>query len=120
MHFPNSFSFSTLRRCYVSALALAAILTLAACGTTDTGGSTPRAGGKALVCKSGDEMVSSSQQCLQDDAACYQISNGKWCTGERGNTCPAGSVAIAAGTVCPRGARCINYGESLTCAIQTR
>lgn len=68
-------------------------------------------------CKPGDTPVAAENQCLQDDAACYQIANGDWCTGTRGNTCPAGSKAIAAGTACPAGMRCFYVGESLTCGI---
>ncbi len=77
-------------------------------------------GGKIQACKSGDQLISSSNQCLQDGAACYELSNGKWCTGERGNTCPAGSAEIPAGAACPRGTRCIQFGEGLNCAIQIR
>jgi len=102
------------------AAVLVACALLAGCAAagSDTGAA-QRSSGKVLACKRGDTMVDSSQQCLQDDAACYQVSNGKWCTGERGNTCPAGSVEIPKGSVCPRGPRCIDYGESLSCAILT-
>jgi len=68
-------------------------------------------------CKSTDQRISSSSQCLQDDAACYQLSNGDWCTGERGNICPAGSIAVPDGAACPIGKRCFNVGESLRCTI---
>jgi len=73
--------------------------------------------GKIQICKAGDEMVASSNQCIQDDAACYQISNGQWCTGPRGNVCPAGSTELALGTACPSGSRCIRFSESLTCLV---
>lgn len=72
---------------------------------------------KIQICKAGDELVASSNQCIQDDAACYQISNGQWCTGPRGNVCPAGSTELAIGVACPAGSRCIRFGESLTCKI---
>ena len=36
-------------------------------------------------CGSGDWSIPSSSQCLQDDAACYQLSDGSWCTGGRGH-----------------------------------
>ncbi len=72
---------------------------------------------KIQICKAGDEMVASSNQCIQDDAACYQISNGQWCTGPRGNVCPAGSTELALGVACPVGSRCIRFSESLTCRI---
>jgi hypothetical protein len=73
--------------------------------------------GRIASCKRGDTQVSAEVQCLQDDAACYQIANGNWCTGTRGNTCPAGSNAMAAGNACPAGMRCFDVGESLTCGI---
>lgn len=99
------------------------ILSIAGCATSDGGyntGSTRAANSKVTVCKSGDTQVSSSTQCLQDSAACYELANGKWCTGERGNTCPAGSVKIPDGGQCPNGTRCIAFGEGLQCAIQVR
>lgn len=34
-------------------------------------------------CQPGDTAVASSQMCLMDDAACYQLDNGQWCTGPR-------------------------------------
>ncbi|MEE9332762.1 MAG: hypothetical protein V3U65_01590 [Granulosicoccaceae bacterium] len=73
--------------------------------------------GKILACKSGDTQIDSTSQCLQDDAACYQKADGAWCTGPRGNVCPAGSSKIPEGTECPAGARCFSVGEGLTCGI---
>ena len=72
---------------------------------------------RVLACKSTDRQIASQDQCLLDDAACYQISSGQWCTGPRGNVCPAGSVALSAGEACPAGSRCIRVGESLECRI---
>jgi len=98
-------------------------LAIASCATSDGGygsGATRSAGSKITVCKSGDTLVNSSAQCLQDSAACYELADGKWCTGERGNMCPAGSVKVPDGQQCPNGTRCIAFGESLTCAIQVR
>lgn len=69
------------------------------------------------ACRVGDTAVASASRCLQDDAACYQIANGGWCTGERGNQCPTGSTEISAGASCPRGTRCFDVGESKRCAI---
>ncbi len=94
------------------------ITLLAACAGGDDGGResiTPR--GKILACKSGDTPIASNSQCLQDDAACYQKSDGGWCTGPRGNVCPAGSVEIPAGQQCPAGTRCFTASGSLTCGI---
>ncbi len=85
-------------------------------GGSSRSDSAPR--GKVSVCKSGDTTVSSASQCLRDDAACYQLTDGNWCTGTRGNSCPAPSVEVPAGTSCPAGARCFKVGESLTCGIR--
>jgi len=73
--------------------------------------------GKIKSCRAGDTPIAGADLCLQDDAACYQIANGSWCTGERGNQCPTGSSEIAANAPCPRGARCFDVGESKRCAI---
>jgi len=69
------------------------------------------------VCKSGDIEITSRSQCLLDDAACYQLNDGGWCTGERGNSCPSGSKPLSAGSQCPAGARCFALAESLNCYI---
>lgn len=73
---------------------------------------------RILACKSTDRQIASQSQCLQDDAACYQIASGEWCTGERGNVCPAGSQTLPVGNVCPTGSRCFRISESLECFIQ--
>ncbi len=104
-----------------SLLVIAACVLIGACASS--GGSLGKAprpsgnGGHPEVCKSGDTQVGSASQCLQDDAACYELNNGKWCTGERGNTCPAGSSALPAGIPCAPGKRCFRVGESLECTI---
>jgi len=101
-----------------AAVMLMAVVMLSGCASSagsSTG--TQRLGGKIQACRAGDQMVNSSRQCLQDGAACYELSNGNWCTGERGNTCPTGSTQLPQGAACPRGARCIAYGENLNCAI---
>lgn len=87
-------------------------------GDTGSGGGNAIGGGtRAQFCKSGDTPIASANQCLQDDAACYQISDNSWCTGERGSSCPTGSNVLAAGTECPRGARCFSVSESVSCVI---
>ncbi len=100
-------------------LSLLMVSVIAACagGSGSVGGDTSLPRGKILACKSGDTPVNSSAQCLQDDAACYQKSDGAWCTGPRGNTCPTGSVEVASAQQCPANTRCFNVGESLTCGI---
>jgi len=98
------------------------LLSLVVSSCASSGGSLPvsdnrAASSRILACKATDTLVDSSNQCLQDDAACYQMSNGKWCTGERGNVCPAGSSELPAGVACPSGNRCLSVGESLECTI---
>ena len=101
--------------------ALAAALALAVVGGCANGtgpGPVPGAPeGRILQCKAGDTRVASEGDCLQDDAACYALAGGGFCTGERGNTCPAGSRELPAGAPCPPGARCFAVGESLSCTI---
>ncbi len=90
---------------------------LGSCASSGTSAPAANASERILACKSTDIQVASEGQCLQDDAACYQISSGQWCTGERGNVCPAGSQALTAGVTCPTGARCFRFSESLECVI---
>ena len=102
-----------------SAIAIVFLL-LAGCAA---GGSNPNLqgdrslAGKIKSCRAGDTLVSSSSACLADDAACYQIAGGDWCTGKRGDRCPSGSTELPAGAPCPAGARCFDHSESKTCAI---
>jgi len=110
--------FTLLRLTFVVALLMA--LGLAGCAG---GASNPnRQGdgslaGRVQACRSGDTPVASASACLADDAACYQIANGGWCTGERTASCPTGSSELAAGSPCPPGARCFEQSESKRCAI---
>ena len=98
-------------------LALVTIISACASGAGNTGGGTTPAADRILACKSTDTLVETQDQCLLDEAACYQIKSGQWCTGPRGNVCPAGSQPLAAGSACPPGARCIRVSESLECRI---
>lgn len=104
-------------------LPLAVGVILTSCASSGGGLSNADAGrgaassSRITACKSTDTQVDSSSQCLQDDAACYELGNGKWCTGERGNTCPAGSTALPTGIPCAPGKRCFRVGESLECTI---
>lgn len=75
----------------------------------------PRNSSRAATCKTGDEAVPSASACLLDDAACYLLADGGWCTGPRGNVCPSGSTALPTGSACPSGAVCFRMGESLEC-----
>ncbi len=105
------------RRFLLPTLLTLSVLLLSACASSGGGGPTANASDRILACKSTDTLISNAGQCLQDDAACYQISNGQWCTGERGSVCPAGSQALAAGAACPVGARCFKFSESMECMI---
>lgn len=106
-----------MQRLSLFAILLFLVTVLAGCATGPSGGVSTTANAKIEACRSGDTTVSGPEQCLQDDAACYQTRSGDWCTGERGNTCPAGSVQIPYGSACPSGMRCFEAGESLSCAI---
>ncbi len=102
----------------IRSLLLSIVVSLAVIGcATDGGGSYSGGGSRAASCKAGDQAIASASQCLQDDAACYQLSNDSWCTGERGLSCPTGSSELLAGAPCPRGARCFKASESLMCAV---
>ncbi len=99
-------------------IAVTTLLILTGCAASSGGGGTYTGGGtRALACKQGDEAISSANECLTDDAACYQLADNSWCTGERGLTCPTGSSEMPAGAVCPRGSRCFDASESLTCVV---
>ena len=108
---------SGLRLVLIAAIAM--LLNSCASGGSEGGiyGRSTVGASRIQACRSGDQSINSSSACLPGDAACYQVSNGSWCTGERGNTCPTGSTALAAGESCPNGARCFSASTNLTCAI---
>jgi len=113
-----SCSLSTTRVCTRVCTLACAMSLLAGCASDGAGGRLQPGGAdtvRAENCKSGDERIADSNACLMDDAACYQLANGGWCTGPRGNTCPTGSSALAAGQPCPPGAVCFRMSESLEC-----
>jgi len=58
---------------------------LAGCASDGNIAAGTAGGTRATVCKSGDQPVASASQCLQDDAACYTLADGSFCTGPRGN-----------------------------------
>ncbi|MFT6305424.1 MAG: hypothetical protein ACJA0Z_000586 [Halioglobus sp.] len=89
----------------------------ASSGNPAASGSFLTSGSRITACKANDTLIHDSSQCMQDDAACYELNNGQWCTGERGSSCPAGSVAIPDGVACPIGKRCFRVSESLECTI---
>jgi len=124
----KGFNFPTLKRGPIlsAVTVIAALLLISACassgnsvpsGTSVAGAGIGTDSSRAAQCKATDTLIQSRQQCLQDDAACYQLSNGQWCTGERGSICPSGSTNVEPGRPCPAGSRCFTVSESLQCAI---
>ena len=109
----------TLLTVTVVTVVLSACASSGSTGSITAGASNGASNGASRIsaCKAGDTQIQSRNQCLQDDAACYQLSNNQWCTGERGNSCPAGSTALPAGVACPAGKRCFDVAESLRCTI---
>jgi hypothetical protein len=65
-------------------------------------------------CEDG-EIVDSSADCLQDDAFCYALEDGRYCTGPATPMCPGGSTPIDGEADCPDGSECFQYSESLRC-----
>lgn len=117
-------SMPRLIRCSRLPVLLLALIALNGCSSSGnrdfTGTSSSRGANPAdriQACKSTDRLIASPAQCLQDDAACYEITGGQWCTGPRGNACPEGSTAVTPGSECPAGARCFQVSESLECKI---
>ena len=109
--------FKTIKTLATVIVGVLLISSCASSGNPATSGSVIPGSSRISECKINDTLISNSSQCLQDDAACYQLSNGQWCTGERGNSCPAGSVVVPEGIACPPGKRCFRVGESLECTI---
>lgn len=121
--FKNQPGIQSTMRSTVQSLVLMLLLALASsCASTGDGDSTSsgtRGGGFSSVqaCKASDLAIKTSASCLSGDAACYQIADGSWCTGERGSLCPTGSTALTAGQTCPRGSRCFSISNELSCVI---
>lgn len=74
-------------------------------------------GSRPSACRTAERIVASEAECLQDDASCYILADGNWCTGPRAARCPAGSSPLPSGVACPSGERCIRISESLECRI---
>lgn len=62
------------------------------------------------------QIVDDCADCLQDDAFCEPLSDGRWCTGPAISECPWGSEPVAAGQACAPGHVCWQESESLHCA----
>jgi hypothetical protein len=60
-------------------------------------------------------IVSSAADCLQDDAFCVELPDGRFCTGPATPVCPPPAVPIAGDASCPTGSTCWQYSESLRC-----
>ena len=105
----------------LSLMGVALAVGLVGCNATSGGSaslvSESRPAVEATACLSGDSSVADSSQCLQDDAACYEVADGSWCTGSRATNCPLGSDPLPAELPCPEGARCFAQSESLQCVI---
>lgn len=52
-------------------------------GTEASGGASGTEAPKT-ACDAGEEAIASRSDCLQDDAVCYQLADGSWCTGGQG------------------------------------
>ncbi|WP_078084575.1 hypothetical protein [Microbulbifer mangrovi] len=66
-------------------------------------------------CFAGDTQVPTASTCLVDDAVCYQLDTGAWCTAGRAPQCPAGAAPMAMDAPCPEGGKCWLYSEGLRC-----
>ncbi|WP_066966664.1 hypothetical protein [Microbulbifer sp. Q7] len=66
-------------------------------------------------CFAGDRQVPTANACLVDDAVCYQLDSGPWCTAGRAPQCPAGAAPITMDAPCPEGGKCWMYSEGLRC-----
>ena len=88
--------------------------TLGSAGTSspeDAGVEPPDA---AVSCEG--EIVSGPDRCLQDDAFCYPLADGRYCTGPSAPECPRNSTPIAKDAPCPERTECFELSESLRCA----
>jgi hypothetical protein len=63
-------------------------------------------------CEPGDQAIASSSGCMVDDATCYQLADGSWCTGDRAPTCPDGFAMLPEGQRCDLGPDCVQPGEA--------
>lgn len=68
----------------------------------------------AVACEG--EIVADQGGCLQDDAFCYPLADGRYCTGPAAPECPANSTPIAKDAPCPARTSCWDYSQSLRCA----
>lgn len=66
-------------------------------------------------CFQGDMEVPTATSCLVDDAVCYQLDTGSWCTAGRMPQCPEGAAPLEMDAPCPDGGKCWMYSEGLRC-----
>jgi hypothetical protein len=91
-------------------------------GSAGSGGDTalqdagPDEDDAAVSCEG--EIVADSSRCLQDDAFCYPLGDGRYCTGPQAPECPRNSKPIAKDAPCPARTQCWDYSESLRCATR--
>jgi hypothetical protein len=86
------------------------------------------ADGPAVVTSEGDGgtvpddcagvIVDDFSGCLQHDAFCTLLSDGRDCTGSATPQCPPNHTPIAKSDTCPARTRCFDYSESLRCSIR--
>ncbi|MET0388949.1 MAG: hypothetical protein ABW321_23450 [Polyangiales bacterium] len=63
------------------------------------------------------QIVADRSGCLQDDAYCRLLSDGRYCTGPQAPSCPPNYTPIAQDVPCPERTSCFDYSLSLRCAI---
>ena len=62
----------------------------------------------------GETKVDTQAECLQDDAVCYELDDGSWCTGPSAAMCPADAQERS--TPCELDdMTCFVFSESLSC-----
>jgi hypothetical protein len=77
-------------------------------------------GDRAYDCRFG-QVVSSSTGCLQDDAYCFEMDGGGWCTGSDVTTCPSGYSPTDDDCAVRHGyessVHCFQYTSTLRCLL---
>lgn len=80
----------------------------------DAGPDDPDDSDAAVSCEG--EIVADRGRCLQDDAFCYPLGDGRYCTGPNAPQCPPNTAPIAKTAPCPERTHCFELSESLRCA----
>ena len=61
-------------------------------------------------------IVKTSSDCLQDEAFCRELADGRYCTGPQTPRCPEGAIALPPDQPCPRNMVCWPFALSIQCA----